>query len=229
MATAAKNALPTQDFVTVSAVKNGVLILKNGGLRQILLVSGINFDLKSEDEQNAVIAGYQNFLNSLNFTVQIFIHSRKVNIQGYIENLARLEAAESNPLLKTQIGEYKEFIKAFTSENAIMQKSFFVVVPYDPIQLGGNGEKPSFLSGIFGKKGADADEARKTEADNRFAEQAGQLSQRTEQIATGLSQLGLRATPLEDQEAIELLYNLYNPESVEKKGLRLTDEVKPIA
>ena len=120
MATDAKSALPTQQFINVKGVKNGVLILKDGGLRQILLVSGINFDLKSEDEQNAITFSYQNFLNSLNFSLQIFVHSRRVNIESYLENIKKIEAQETNPLLRLQIGEYGEFIRSFTSQNAIM-------------------------------------------------------------------------------------------------------------
>lgn len=217
MATNVKGALPTQQFIDIQGVKNGVLILKGGGLRQILLVSGLNFDLKSEDEQNAITFSYQNFLNSLNFSLQIFVHSRRVNIEGYIENLKKIEAEETNPLLKTQISEYGEFIKSFTSQNAIMNKSFFVVVPFDPVQIPGTASG-GFLSGFRGKK--DVAEA-KEEDDKRFAQHAGQLAQRSEQVISGLSQIGLRAVALKDEEIIELLYNLYNPEAIEKKGLDL--------
>jgi type IV secretory pathway VirB4 component len=88
-----KEAIATQKFIEIRGVKNGILILKNGGLRQILMVSGLNFDLKSEDEQNAITQGYQAFLNSLSFTVQIFVHSRKLNIDGYIQKLRELRNA----------------------------------------------------------------------------------------------------------------------------------------
>ncbi len=226
MATDSKNALPTQQFINVKGVKNGVLILKDGGLRQILLVSGLNFDLKSEDEQNAITFSYQNFLNSLNFSLQIFVHSRRVNIEGYIENIKKIEAEETNPLLKTQIAEYGEFIKSFTSQNAIMNKSFFVVVPFDGIKIPGANASGSFLRDIFsgGKKSAAAQE----EDDKTFTQQAGQLAQRTEQVITGLTQVGLRSVALRDEEIIELLYNLYNPESIEKKGLNMSGENKGI-
>ncbi len=218
MANDLKGALPTQQFINAQGVKNGVLILKGGALRQILLVSGLNFDLKSEDEQNAITLSYQNFLNSLNFSLQIFVHSRRVNIEGYLENLTKIEAEESNPLLRTQIGEYREFIRSFTSQNAIMNKSFFVVVPYDPVQLPGTGAGGVF-SGLLGRNSKNAEAEQ--EEERRFAQQAGQLAQRTEQVVSGLTQIGLRATPLKDDEITELLYNLYNPESIEKKGLDL--------
>jgi type IV secretory pathway VirB4 component len=223
MANDLKGALPTQQFINVQGVKNGVLILKGGALRQILLVSGLNFDLKSEDEQNAITLSYQNFLNSLNFSLQIFVHSRRVNIEGYLEGLSKIEAEETNPLLRTQIGEYREFIRSFTSQNAIMNKSFFVVVPYDPVQLPGTGAG-GVLSGFFNKGGKNTEAEQ--EEDRRFAQQAGQLAQRTEQVIAGLTQIGLRAVPLKDDEITELLYNLYNPESVEKKGLDLGAEHK---
>jgi type IV secretory pathway VirB4 component len=218
MAVNVKQALPTQQFIDVKGVKNGILILKNGGLRQILLVSGLNFDLKSEDEQNAITASYQSFLNSLNFPLQIFVHSRKVNIVAYLENLSKIAAEETNPLLRTQIAEYGEFIKSFTSQNAIMYKSFFVVVPFDAADIPG-ASSGGIIGNLLGrnKKTATAIE----EEEVRFTHRSGQLAQRTEQVVTGLTQVGLRAVALKDDEIIELLYNLYNPEAIEKKGLDL--------
>lgn len=224
MATSAKTALPTQQFIDVKGVKNGVLILKNGSLRQILLVSGINFDLKSEDEQNAITASYQSFLNSLNFSLQIFVHSRKVNIAAYLENLVKVEAEETNPLLRTQIAEYGEFIKSFTSQNAIMNKTFFVTIPFDVIEIPGSSSSGGFLSGLLGR--TNKSDVPTEEENTRFAQNAGQLAQRTEQVIAGLSQVGLRAVPLHDDEIVELLYNLYNPESIEKKGLELGENKK---
>lgn len=212
-------ALPTQQFIDVEAIENGVLVLKGGSLRQLVAVSGINFDLKSEDEQNAITLGYQNFLNSLNFTVQFFVHSRKINVERYLENLKTIEAGETNPLLKTQVGEYREFIKSFVAENAIMHKSFYVVVPYDVVELlNGSGGGPL---GFLKKKNTQEAELKNTDAQETRARNMGQLAQRVEQIVSGLQQLGLTAIPLGDQEATELLYNLYNPENAEKKGLEI--------
>jgi len=130
-----KEALPTQQFIEIEAIQNDAVILKNGGLRKILMVSGVNFDLKSEEEQQLIIYAYQGFLNSLNFSLQQFIHSRKLNIENYLNKLEQVQNKETNELLKNQIGEYREFIKSLISENAIMNKTFFVVVPYDPIQI----------------------------------------------------------------------------------------------
>ncbi len=219
MAVNPKQALPTQQFIDVKGVKDGVLILKGGGLRQILLVSGMNFDLKSEDEQNAITASYQSFLNSLNFQLQIFIHSRKVNIVAYLENITKIAAQETNPLLRTQITEYGEFIKSFTSQNAIMNKTFFVVIPFDVAEVPG-ASSGGLISKLMGRGGGGA--VAEAEEKERFTHNAGQLAQRTEQVMTGLMQVGLRSVALRDEEIIELLYNLYNPEAIEKHGLDLS-------
>ncbi len=217
-----KEALPTQKFVEIDSIENGTVVLKGGALRQILMVSGINFDLKSEEEQSLIINMFQGFLNSLNFSIQIFIHSRKVNIDGYLANLEKREAQESNALLKNQIVEYKEFIRAFVSDNAIMAKSYFVVVPYDPIQLSSSGEAiSSKLFGFLKKKGVENPVKRLPEVDATkervVREHMEQLSQRTTQVVAGLNQMGLRAIPLDDSELVELFYNLYNPEAVERE------------
>ncbi|KKU55335.1 MAG: hypothetical protein UX77_C0013G0004 [Parcubacteria group bacterium GW2011_GWA1_47_11] len=122
----------TQDLIPIKSIKNGVVQLKDGSLRKVILVDGTNFDLKSEDEQRVIVGAYQSMLNSLDFSLQTQIHSRKLNIDGYLENLGARIKEEDNPLIKTQIEEYIAFVKSFVGENAIMAKSFFVVVPYDP-------------------------------------------------------------------------------------------------
>lgn len=222
-----KQSLPTQSFVEVKEVKDGIAILKNGALRQIVMVSGINFDLKSEEEKEALIFGYQNFLNSLDFPIQIFVHSRKINVDRYIEGLSQIEVKEPNPLLRTQIAEYREFIRTLVNENIIMHKSFFVVVPYDPVQLSQAGKKAA--GGLFKLMSKDKlDPLTKTSGDESIREYVGQLKQRTDEVVSSLNQIGLRAVPLNDEETTELFYNLYNPEAIEKKGLVLnTDQPNP--
>ncbi len=236
-----KEALPTQQFIEVSEVTGSTIVLKGGGLRQIALVAGINFDLKSEEEQGMIASQFQNFLNSLNFTVQVFIHSSKLNIEKYLEGVAARETQEPNELLKQQIIEYREFIRAFVAQNAIMHKQFFVIVPFEAIALPEAGQK--LTAGIFGflKRHGVATPARlptgqaglPDQEQSRRAQLAGhieQLTQRTTQVTDGLNQLGLRAVPLNDQEITELLYNLYNPEAIEKKNLKLPGaEEKPLA
>jgi type IV secretory pathway VirB4 component len=206
----------TQQFVDIEEIKDGLVILKNGGIRRILMASGINFELKSEEEQNAILYAYQNFLNSLDFSLQIVVHSRRLNIDIYLKKLRERESTETNELLRNQIDEYIQFINSFISENEIMTKTFFVVVPYDTIQLPKGGQKVFQLV----KGGAQNNSSTISQS---FEEKVHQLDQRTDQVIYGLNQIGLRAVPLNDDELIELFYNLYNP-SVKKKELEIAEE-----
>ena len=212
--------LSTQRVIEFESIKDGVIILKDGSLRQVVMVSGVNFDLKSEEEQNVILYAFQSFLNALDFSIQILIHSRKLNIDGYLELLDEREKQETNELLKNQIAEYREFIKTFVETSAIMSKTFFVVVPYEasPISLekGVKSNVKGLLEGLMGKK-----KSPQTQEDFEIMKQ--QLFQRTDQVINGLRGIGLRAIPLENQELIELLYNLYNPEKVEKEKLKLQE------
>jgi type IV secretory pathway VirB4 component len=206
---------PSQEFVEVAAIKDGVVRLKNKGLRQILIVSGINFDLKSEDEQNLILDGFQNFINSLDFAVQFFVHSRKVNVEKYLALMEGRKNEETNELLKIQVDEYINFIRNFVEQNAIITKTFFTVVPYDPVIIPGGGSK-GLMSFFSGNKAS-----AKAAAEATIQENLEQLRRRTEQVIAGLNQIGLRAVPLEDDDLTELFYNLYNPQLVEKKELKL--------
>lgn len=210
-----QETFPTQQFIEIESIKNDSVKLKNGGLRKILLVSGVNFDLKSEEEQGLIIYAFQGFLNSLDFSVQFFIHSRKLNIENYIQKLETQEKLETNELLRNQIIEYREFINSFVSQNAIMEKNFFIVVSYNPTQMPKMGisiiDKAKNI--LTGRESSDIP------AQTPFEEQMEQLTQRVDHVTNGLNQIGLRAVPLNDEELKELFYNLYNPETVEKKDL----------
>ncbi|MDB5187885.1 MAG: hypothetical protein JWO50_405 [Candidatus Kaiserbacteria bacterium] len=192
----------TQDFVPINEVRDGVVVLKDSSLRAILLASSINFALKSEDEQTAFIVQFQNFLNSLDFSVQIFIESRMLDIRPYIATLEVAYKNQIDDLMRTQIREYIEFIKSFTEAASIMTKNFFVVIPYSPTAPIGSGGK-SFLS--FGKKQT------ATEVSRTFEEQVSQLEQRVSIVQQGLTRTGVRTVQLGTEEAIELLYKLFNP------------------
>ena len=212
-----KEAQSTQQFVEIEDIRNGAVILKNGSLRTVLMVSGINFELKSEEEQNVISYAYQNFLNTLDFSVQLVIHSRKLNIENYLNKLAERQNQEANELLKNQISEYIEFIKSFVELNAVMAKTFFAVVPYDPIVIPSGGKKLlKFFK--FGSK------TKIFALEESLEEKITQLNQRTEQVINGLSQIGLRVVALNDEELMELFYNLYNPETMEKKELKIAKE-----
>src|SRR3989344_6986071 len=126
----------TQEFVPIKEVRNGVVVLKSGGMRAVLMVSSLNFALKSEDEQKSIIYQFQNFLNSLDFSVQLMVQSRKLDIRPYVALLEERYTKQTNDLLKIQIREYIDFIKSLsTGTNNIMTKNFFAVIPYDPPTL----------------------------------------------------------------------------------------------
>lgn len=125
----------TQDFVTIRDIKDNVVIQKNGQMHMVLLASSINFALKSLDEQKAVLLQFQQFLNTLDFTLQIYVQSRRLNIEPYLELLAGLEVKQDNDLMRIQLREYMEFIRTFTEDVDVMSKSFFVVIPYTPIKI----------------------------------------------------------------------------------------------
>lgn len=212
-----KESGATQQFVDIEEVKDGVLVLKNGGLRRVLMVAGLNFELKAEEEQNVIMLGFQSFLNSLDFSIQFLVHSRKLNIDGYLEKLRQRKETESNELLQNQISEYIEFIRSFVEMNAVMAKTFFVVVPYDPIVIPQGGKRfMDFLK--FGRK------IETPQIEETAEQKYNQLNQRVDQAMNGLNQVGLRSVALDDTELTELFYNLYNPETVEKKELKILRE-----
>ena len=210
----------TQQFVDVERVHNGTVILKGGALRKILLVSGINFALKSEEDKNIILGAYQEFINSLDFSLQIIVHSRRLNIKGYLDGLAIRQEAETNELLREQITEYSEFIRSFVEQSDIMGKSFFVVVPYDRAMIVTTGGLLKNIPFIGKKSGAAEAAGEQVSLD----EAIGQLEQRADHVVAGLAGIGLRAVALNDEELIELSYNLYNPAPTEKKGLGIAKQ-----
>ena len=149
-------AQATQEFVPIKEVRDGVIILKDGSLRALLMASSINLALKSNDEQQAIIGQFQNFLNSLEFTVQFFIESRDLDVRPYIALLEERYALELDDLMKIQIREYIAFIKDFTERANIMAKNFFIVVPYDPALIARGGGISAISNLLPTGKGASA-------------------------------------------------------------------------
>ena len=197
-------------------------MVKDGSFRQVIMVGGVNFSLKSEMEQNIITQGYQTFLNSIDFPLQILIHSRKVNIDKYIETLMDRKEVEQSPILQNQIDEYTKFVQGFVEKNAIMEKVFLVIVSFYPASMLPSATKSvSGVMALFGgkKKTGAVETARLAEeAEKMFDENLAQLSQRTAQVTSGLVNIGLEATVLEDEQLIELFYNFYNPQTVERKN-----------
>lgn len=207
----------TQDFVPVKEVRDGIVVLKDGSLRAVLLASSLNFALKSEDEQTAFIVQFQSFLNSLDFSVQIFVQSRMLDIRPYIATLETSYKEQLDDLMRIQIRAYIDFIKSFTEAANIMTKNFFVVVPYSgtalQIPTGGRSFVP------WGKKKGGTEEANRT-----FEEQTTQLEQRVSIVQQGLVRTGVRTVQLGTEESIELLYKMFNP-GEEGKPVPLGDQI----
>jgi len=186
---------PTQQFLEMDKIKEGIVILKNKSLRGIIMVSSLNFALKSEDEQQAIIYQFQNFLNSLDFSLEIVVQSRTLNITGYLEKLKELERKQENELLKIQTEGYRKFIEDLIAGGQILSKNFFVVIPFTLIEI------PGMKSN--------------TPGEDHFQRAKSQLWQRMEFIAMGLRRCGLQCVPLNTPELIELFWSVYHPEEAE--------------
>lgn len=194
----------TQQFLDVAEVKENVIVLKNGSLRLVLTISAINFELKSSEEQEAIVSQYQNFLNSLDFPLQVVITSRKLNIEKYLDFVSKQEKKQPNDLLRLQTSEYRNFIQQLVSVSDIMDKMFFIVVPFYPTESNEGGFFSNFTARLNPKKNI----IEKREA---FETYKNQLLQRADHVIAGLSGIGLKIAPLQTQELVELLYNSYNP------------------
>ncbi len=194
---------PTQAFIPIKEIRDNVVILKDGSFRGVVIASSLNFALKSTDEQTAILYQFQDFLNSLDFSIQIFAQSRRLDITPYLALMQERYRAQESDLLKLQTREYIEFIRAFTDEVNIMTKSFYVVVPYSPAIIAKGGLNP------FTKK------TEKT-AVAAFEENRSQLEQRVAVVEQGLSRCGIRVLQLGSEELIELYYKVFNPGETDK-------------
>ena len=196
----------TQNFVPIRDIKESIAILKNGQMNMVLLASSINFALKSLDEQEAILRQFQSFLNTIDFSIQFYIQSRRLNIKPYLELLAGREEKQDNDLMRIQLREYMQFVKTFTTEVDVMTKNFFIVIPYTPV--GANLQ--SNFTDLFstGKKNVYFD-------NKNFAEHRQQLEQRVSLVEQGLNRVGVRTILLKDEELVELYYHIFNPGDIE--------------
>lgn len=192
----------TQEFVPIQDIRDGIIVLKNGKLCSVLLASSINFALKSADEQEAILGQFQAFLNTLDFSLQIYVQSRKLDIRPYLALLASRESEQYNDLMRVQLREYMEFIRTFTEEVDIMSKSFFVVISYTPIDM----NVRSNIKSLIGKK-----QTRSIDP-ARFQEYRTQLEQRITVVEQGLNRIGVKTIPLATEELTELYYHIFNPQ-----------------
>jgi len=201
-----KNALPpVQQHLPLAEIKSDTVVMKDGTMRAVLMVSSINFALKNEDEQNAVISAYVSFINSLDHPLQIVIQSRELFIKPYLEKLAEKERQQNNELLRIQMADYRSFIEQLVDMGEIMSKQFFVVVPFDPL----SNKKRSFWSRLGEVINPAVTIKLKEE---RFMKRKYDLDQRVRQVDTGLRSMGLEAVRLDTQSLIELFYSTFNPD-----------------
>ncbi len=207
----ALNAKATQEFVPIKEVRDGVIVLKDGGLRAIVLANSVNLSLKSEDEQKATIIQFQNFLNTLDFAIQISVQSRRLDIRPYLLLLENRIKTQNEPLLKIQTKEYIEFIRSFTESVNIMTKSFFVVVPYTHTVLKSD---TGFFQKIFKRQ---SKEEKATLKEEDFEEKRSQLEERVGVIQQGLARCGIKSAALGTEEVVEVFYKVFNPGEVEGK------------
>lgn len=220
MQAAAKKRKSSQSLIPLSEIREGVVILRDGTMRVIMMVSSINFALKSEDEQTAIIYAYQEFINALDFPVQISVSSRKMDITPYLEQVKVLRDTQLNELLRLQMTEYINFVGELVKGSSIMTKTFFITVPFSITQSKNEG----FFQKIF--KGASTAAGRHTMTDEEFEHNKSQLFQRVEQVGAGLKGLGLRVVPLQTDELLELFYGFYNPTTSHNQRLHNVGQLK---
>ena len=195
----------TQEFVPIKEIRDGVVMLKDGGLRSVILANSVNLSLKSSDEQRATILQFQSFLNTLDFSIQISIQSRKLDIRPYLLLLENRMKIQNEPLLKLQTREYIEFIKNFTESVSIMTKNFFIVVPYTHTSLQSDSD---MLKNLFSKK---TREQKRAAEQIDFEEKRSQLEQRVSVIQQGLARCGIKSVQLGTEEIVEVFYKVFNP------------------
>jgi hypothetical protein len=202
---------PTQDFIPIKDIRGGIIVLNNGDLRMILMTSSLNFGLKSTDEQAGIIIQFQNFLNSLEFPIQIFIQSKRLDIRPYIKLLEDREKLQLIDAMKIQTHEYIGFIKDFTGRTNIMSKTFFIVIPYSGAKHVGKAGAKGFLN-MF-PSGKANEEVKKQSAEDKQDFEAAriQLEQRGSIVEQGLARCDIRTTRLGTEEVTELFYSKFNP------------------
>jgi hypothetical protein len=196
----------TQESLLITEIKDGVVVLRDGSLRAVILASAINFDLMNRTEQDAVELSYQGFINSLHFPVEILIKSQRIDLEGYIAKLSKMHAEQDNPLLAELMEDYIANIKALIDEVNIMDKQFFVVVPFYPPLAITKTNIVTSIGNLF--KATPTISVGSAEFDQYKRE----LAQRVQLVVSGLNQMSVRGIPLSTQELVDLYYSSYNPD-----------------
>lgn len=204
-----------QKFLPIAEIKQDAVILKSGGIRAVLAVGSMNFSLKSDDEQQAIIASYQQFLNTLAFPIQVVIRSTKLNVDGYVHDLEERASKHKNPLLKEQTLDYSRFIERLVDVSDIMQKRFYLVIPVDPPGV----KNVSFMQKFFGWLSPADTRAKALTRNRRFDDMSTQLKDRVNLVKAGIANVGCPSERLKTSELIELFYQVYNPKTSQEQKL----------
>ncbi len=198
----------TQRFLPIAEIRNDTVLLKNGGLRAVLLVEAVNFNLKSEVEQQGIIAGYGSFLNTITFPLQVIIRSMRTNIDEYINSLQVIGEKQQNELLKSQTNSYIAFIQRLLDVADIMQKRFYVVVPFDHVAT-----KKTLVGQFLDWISPDDSSGKASERIRGFPQASKALTERVELVAAGLNNIGLHCKRLNTRELLSMYYEIYNPKT----------------
>ena len=219
------NANSTQNSLQIAEIRDGIVIMNDGSFRSVVMVKSVNFDLMSQQEQEAVEYSYQSFLNSLYFPVQIFIRSQKIDLQPYIEKLDKIRTEHDNMLLALLMEDYIGYIDALSQQTNIMDKRFYVVIPFFPIAdvTKALTQSKSFVSGLVGMFNNKEQHVVINEAELENAKT--ELRNRVQSVLSGLQQAGIQGLPLDTQELIELYYDTYNPDTATRQQLKNFDQM----
>jgi len=207
-------ASSTQRFLPVAEIRNNTILLKNGGMRAVLAIEALNFNLKSEVEQQGIIAGYGAFLNTITFPLQIVVRSTRTNIDEYLSQVRTIGEKHENELLRQQTLNYASFMQKLIEVADIMQKRFYVIVPVDR-----SVRKHTIMEQFFEWLHPDDTASHATARSKEFALGSKQLTERVELVSSGLTNVGLHVKRLSTRDLIELLYQIYNPKTAQNQKL----------
>lgn len=218
--TAKANPNSTQNTLQIAEIRDGVVIMNDGSFRSVVMAKSINFDLMSQAEQEAVEYSYQGFLNSLYFPIQIFIRSKRVDLQPYIEKLDKIRTEHDNMLLAMLMDDYINYIDALSQQTNIMDKSFYIVIPYFPHPDAQRAitNSVNFFTGLMGL--FNSKEPHVTIDESELDSAKTELRNRVQAVLAGLQQSNIQGLPLDTQELIELYYDTYNPDTATRQQLK---------
>ncbi len=218
-----KNNNSTQSTLQLSEVRDGMVIMVDGSFRAVVACKSINFDLMSDREREGVEYSYQNFLNSLHFPIQILVRSQRVDIGPYIEKLINQRRSQDNMLLGVLMDDYINFIDALADEANIMEKSFFITIPYFP-----SGDVQNLVAqgkGFFGKLFAQPKNTITHIDAQSYQKAKDEIKNRVDSVVNGLFQIGVQSVQLDTKSLGELYYNYYNPDTAVRQPLGDFDNI----